>query len=150
MFQLREPRENELVALSDLCMRSKAVWGYDGVFMRACRAELTLTADDLRTSRVQVAEAGSEIVGVAQVSMSDGVAHLEKLFVEPGRLRGGAGRELFAWSKKAAAGLGAKVLVIDADPGAADFYRRMGARDDGVASSGSIPGRFLPRLVLDI
>lgn len=41
-------------------------------------------------------------------------------------------------------------MTIDADPGAADFYRRLGAIDDGVAASTVIPGRFLPRLKLDL
>jgi hypothetical protein len=39
---------------------------------------------------------------------------------------------------------------IDADPATAPFSRRLGARDVGVAPSGSIAGRMLPRLVLDV
>ncbi len=150
MFHLREPRASELTALSDLCMRSKAVWGYDDAFMQACRAELTLTQEDMSASRLQVGEADDVIVGVAQVSAAGDVAYLEKLFVEPDRLRSGAGRALFAWAVRTAKDMGADRLVIEADPGAAAFYRRMGARDDGVAPSASIPGRTLPRLVLDL
>ena len=41
-FRLRAARVEELDALSTLCLRSKAVWGYDKEFMNACRAELTL------------------------------------------------------------------------------------------------------------
>jgi hypothetical protein len=36
--------------------------------------------------------------------------------------------------------------MVDADPYAAAFYRRCGAIDVGLVPSGSIPGRFLPRL----
>ena len=39
---IRTPRPDELSSLSDLCFRSKAVWGYDAAFMEACRGELTL------------------------------------------------------------------------------------------------------------
>jgi GNAT superfamily N-acetyltransferase len=148
MLILRAPRVDELEALTDLCLRSKAVWGYDRAFMEACRDELTLTQEDLRETKLQVAERDGAIVGVAQVSADGATAHLEKLFVEPGQLRGGTGHALFDWAKGAAATLGAKHLVIEADPDAAPFYRRMGARDDGVAPSGSIPGRVLPRLRL--
>jgi hypothetical protein len=35
--RLRAPRLDELEALSDLCLRSKAVWGYDAAFLEACR-----------------------------------------------------------------------------------------------------------------
>jgi len=41
-------------------------------------------------------------------------------------------------------------MVIESDPGAAPFYRRMGAVDDGVATSASIPGRTIPRLKLTL
>ena len=150
MLRLRAPQLQELDALTALCLRSKAVWGYDAAFMRACRAELTLTPRDLETSRLQVAEANGVIAGLAQVTLDDDGAHLEKLFVEPAVMRSGAGRQLFAWATLVARELGATVLVIDSDPGAAAFYRRMGAVDAGVVASGSIPGRFLPRLVLTL
>ncbi|MDZ4869600.1 MAG: GNAT family N-acetyltransferase [Alphaproteobacteria bacterium] len=147
---LRAPRAAELTALTDLCLRSKAVWGYDRAFMEACRVELTLTQEDLRETVLQVAERDGAIVGMAQISAEGGTGYLDKLFIEPGQLRAGAGRTLFAWARTAAAKLGATRLVIEADPDAAPFYRRMGARDDGTAPSGSIPGRVLPRLVLPL
>jgi N-acetylglutamate synthase-like GNAT family acetyltransferase len=150
MLILRAARAGELDALTDLCLRSKAVWGYDRAFMDACRDELTLTQEDLHTTKLQVAERDGGVIGVAQVSAEGATAHLEKLFVGPGQLRAGAGRRLFEWAKVAAVDLGATHLVIEADPDAAPFYRRMGARDDGVAASGSIPGRVLPRLRLDL
>lgn len=147
---LRPARESDLAALSALCFRSKAVWGYDAAFMEACRAELTLAASDLQDSSIQVAEIGGLIVGVVQVSMSGGAASLEKLFVSPDAMRSGPGKLLFAWAVETARERGAHTLVIDSDPGAADFYRRMGARDAGLAPSGSIPGRWLPRLEFDL
>ncbi len=150
MVRLRAVLSHELSALTELCLRSKAVWGYDQSFMDACRAELTLMPRDLTSSKLQVAERDGAVVGVAQVSMDDGVAHLDKLFIEPKLLRSGAGRALFEWARSMARELGATALMIEADPGAADFYRRMGALDDGVAPSGSIPGRVLPRLRLEL
>jgi hypothetical protein len=39
-------------------------------------------------------------------------------------------------------------MVIEADPDAVGFYRRLGAVDYGTAPSGSIPGRLIPRLKL--
>jgi hypothetical protein len=36
---IRAPRADELSRLSDLCFRSKAVWGYDAAFTEACRDE---------------------------------------------------------------------------------------------------------------
>jgi hypothetical protein len=44
--------------------------------------------------------------------------------------------------------LGAHLLIIESDPGAAQFYEAMGAQRAGTAPSGSISGRELPRLVV--
>lgn len=147
---LRPARVEELELLSDLCLRSKAVWGFDDAFLAACRAELTLRPADLSTTKIQVAEHGGRVLGVVQISVDGTNAQLEKLFIEPASLRGGVGRELFAWACAEARGAGARALVIEADPGATDFYRRIGASDDGMAPSGAIPGRTIPRLKLKL
>jgi len=150
MITLRSPEPNEAAALTDLCLRSKAVWGYDIRFMEACRAELTFAPADLHSPRIQIAEADGHVIGLVEVTPSGKDAELAKLFVAPTNLRAGAGRKLFEWAKATARTFGASVLTIDADPNAANFYRRMGAVDDGVVPSGTIPGRSLPRLVLHL
>ncbi|ANW01650.1 GNAT family N-acetyltransferase [Bradyrhizobium icense] len=150
MLALRPARPEEGPALTELCLRSKAVWGYDDTFMQACGKELTLTPATILASHVQVAELDGRLAGVAEVKSSGDTAQLEKLFVEPGLLRTGAGRKLLDWAKATARAAGATALVIEADPDAADFYRRMGAVDDGLVPSGSIPGRLIPRLNLPL
>lgn len=142
-----------LPALSALCLRAKAVWGYDAAFLEACRAELTLRPEELETGRIAVALSGPRITGIVQVGLAEGPgcarADLMKIFVEPEALGRGIGRMLFAHAVQEARGLGARLLEIEADPGAEPFYLRMGARRVGLAPSGSIPGRQLPLLRLD-
>jgi GNAT superfamily N-acetyltransferase len=150
MIQLRDALPNELSGLNELCLRSKAVWGYDDAFMAACRDELTLHPDELRNSHLQVAERDGAIVGVAQVKIADDRnADLMKLFVEPGSLGTGVGRLLFEWATAKARGLGAVRMIIEADPGATPFYERMGAHRAGFAPSQSIARRVLPRLLVE-
>jgi GNAT superfamily N-acetyltransferase len=148
MITLRGPRPDEAAALTDLCLRSKAVWGYDAQFIEACRSELTFLPAQLRSRSIQVADADGHAIGVVEVVVAGDVAEMAKLFVDPARLRAGVGRRLLAWARAHARASGADRMTIEADPGAADFYRRMGAADDGFAPSGSIPGRLLPRLVM--
>jgi hypothetical protein len=57
---------------------------------------------------------------------------------------------LFDWAIDVARENGATQLIIDSDPCAAPFYRRMGAYDLGQAPSGSVPGRMLPRLAINL
>jgi len=147
---LRPPTVEELPTLSALCLRSKAVWGYGSGFMEACCSELTIQACELQSTSIAVAEENGKIVGVAQVKVNGGEADLLKLFVEPTMLRGGVGMQLFHWATSEATAMGAYRMLIEADPDAAPFYRRMGAKDCGFAPSGSIPGRMLPKLVKEM
>lgn len=147
---IRAPTFSELSDLSDLCFRSKAVWGYDKKFMEACRGELSFEPRDLELTPIAVAELNGKAIGVAQVKVVDGEADLLKLFVEPGALRCGTGKALLVWATDVAIKLGATQLTIDADPDAAPFYRKMGAYDVGQAPSGSVPGRMLPKLVMNL
>jgi GNAT superfamily N-acetyltransferase len=147
---IRAPTIEELASLSELCLRSKAVWGYNEEFLEACRGELSFDQRDLHLTPIAVAEHGGKLVGVAQVKVVGNQADLLKLFVEPSALRRGVGRTLLAWAINVARENGATRLVIDSDPGAAPFYRRMGAYDVGGARSGSIPGRMLPKLAINV
>jgi GNAT superfamily N-acetyltransferase len=150
VIQLRDARKSELPGLSELCLRSKAVWGYDDAFMTACRPELTLRPDELQSTYLQVAVRDSTAIGLAQVKVIDTDADLLKLFVEPALLRSGVGRLLFEWAAARARALGAVRMIIEADPGAAAFYERMGARHVGFAASQSIAGRMLPRMQMEL
>ncbi len=150
MIALRDVQQDELPSLGELCLRSKAVWGYDDAFMTACRTELTLRPDELQSTHLQVAERNSTVVGLAQVKVTGADADLLKLFVEPALLRSGVGRLLFKWAAARARGLGAVRMIIEADPGAAPFYERMGAYYAGFAPSQSIPGRLLARMQMEL
>jgi GNAT superfamily N-acetyltransferase len=149
MIQLRDARQDELSRLGELCLRSKAVWGYDDAFMAACRTELTLHPDELQSTHLQVAERGTTVVGLVQLKVTNTDANLLKLFVEPALLGSGIGRLLLEWATSTARALGAVRMIIEADPGAATFYERMGARHAGFAPSQSIPGRMLPRMQME-
>ena len=118
--------------------------------MEACRGELSLEPRDLQLTPIAVAECDGKPIGVAQIKVVDDEADLLKLFVEPAALHSGIGKALFVWATDVAKKLGATRLTIDADPDAAEFYRRMGAYDIGQASSGSVPGRMLPKLAMNL
>ncbi len=150
MIKLRDVRPDELRSLSELCLRSKAVWGYDDAFMAACRTELTLLPAEILSTHLQVAELDTEVIGLAQVKVSGTSADLLKLFIAPAQLKAGVGRLLFEWATAKARSLGAVRMMIEADPGAAPFYERMGARHAGFTASQSIAGRMLPRLQLEM
>lgn len=142
----------DLPALSALCLRSKAVWGYDAAFLEACRDELTLRPGDLKASAVGLAVLAGVPLAVAQVGPADeeGAAELWKLFIAPEAIGQGLGRAMMVWARAAARACGARHLYIVSDPGAEGFYLRQGAVRSGETPSSSIPGRKLPRLRLTV
>lgn len=139
---LRPATPDEHAALSDLCLRSKAYWGYERSFLEACRSELSVRPGD----DVIVAERDGILAGMAQITLTAEVADLEKLFVDPPFIGLGLGRHLFERCASEARRMGVNRLTIEADPGAVQFYEAMGAIRVGTAPSASIPGRMLPLL----
>jgi GNAT superfamily N-acetyltransferase len=149
-LQLRAGRSDEARLLSDLALRSKGYWGYDQAFLDACRAELTLTPEQVERQRVTVAERDGRVVGFYALvgQPPDGV--LEQLFVEPDHIGSGIGRALWRHAVQVASRLGFQRLTLDADPGAEPFYLAMGARRCRLVPSGAIPGRVIPQLEYEI
>jgi len=141
--------DQDLAALSDLCLRAKAVWGHDSAFLNSRRAELTLTRADLATPVAVVRDAGG-FAGVAQLCGQAEACSLDKLFVDPERQRQGVGRALLGWACDAARAQGAARLLIDSDPGAIGFYTRHGAVYLHDVPSEPPAGRTLPRLGLTL
>jgi len=150
-MEIRIAKPGEAASLSALCVRSKAHWGYDAAFMRMSAASLQVSEVDIVAGRVVVAidDAGRPI-GVAGVVSDGETADLDVLFVDPPAIGSGAGRRLFEAAVQLARRLGAKRMTVLADPHAAAFYERMGARFLRNAPSDAIPGRILPLYEYDL
>jgi N-acetylglutamate synthase-like GNAT family acetyltransferase len=130
-FYIRLARVEEAAALSDLCFRSKAVWGYDREFMALMPAALEVVPEHIAAGDVWIATgADGQIAGVVALAPGDApdTLNLNKLFVEPRHIRSGVGRALLAHAVAEARQRGAERLTILADPNAAGFYeQRRGA-----------------------
>ena len=147
---LRPARPDEAEVLTELVLRSKAHWGYSEEFMESCREELTIHAHTMVASRMTVAEAEGRVVAVATLEGEPPRAELGSLFVDPEMIGKGIGRQLLQYMLEMARGIGARSVVLDADPNAEPFYEAMGFVRAGVVPSGSIPGRTLNRYALDL
>jgi predicted N-acetyltransferase YhbS len=148
-ISIRPARRGETAALSALCVRSKAHWGYDDAFMRLSHASLQIDPDAVARARVLVAVDGrDQPLGVADCTPLEapGIFDLLHLFVDPQILRQGVGQALFGAACAWCVAQGGTTLMILSDPNAALFYQRLGARLIGEAPSDAIPDRLLPLL----
>ena len=145
--RVRPARVEEAAALSELCFHSKQVWGYDDTFMAQARQALRVKPKEIAAGNVWVAAAADQsIAGIVSLAPGGepGTLDLDKLFIGPAWIGGGVGRLLLAHAIGEARRRGATRLTILADPNAAAFYERNGARKIGMAPSDAIPGRFVP------
>ena len=149
-LRVRPARVEEAAALSKLALRSKAHWGYDAVFIDACRDDLTLSGDDIRRGLVFVLEDDGHMVGFYALWGADDEALLTDLFVEPGRIGHGYGRRLWDHGIETARRLGYPVVTLHSDPYAEGFYLAMGAERIGLVPSTVFPDRLLPIMRFDL
>jgi GNAT superfamily N-acetyltransferase len=146
--EVRTARLDEAEALTELALRSKASWGYSAEFMAASRVELTVSAERMAAWDFWVAELGGELAGMIALSQEDGRAAIEDFFVDPRFQKRGVGAALMAVLLATCRERAVTALDVDADPNAEAIYARFGFRTVGRTPSGSIPGRFLPRMEL--
>ena len=144
---IRCARSEEAGRLTALALRSKAHWGYDAAFMRACVPALTVTAERLKAEPFFVLEQAGAIAGFGALRIDGAHAELTNLFVEPEAIGRGYGRRLWRYAIELARGLGARRMFIASDPFAEPFYRAMGAERIGETPSDAIPGRVIPLLM---
>jgi GNAT superfamily N-acetyltransferase len=129
--------------LTELTLASKAHWGYDRDFMDLARPSLTVTPEYLEANDCWVAEIDGVTLGwFSLVPIGDGLL-LDNFFVLPAHIGSGLGRLLWEEALRRAKAAGVDRVTLEADPNAAGFYERMGARRTGSVTAPAT-GRQLP------
>ena len=150
-FKIRKAQLSEAELLSNLALRSKAYWGYSAEFIDACRSELTYSQEELRNNHFFVAEMENLIIGFYALEvLSTTAIELLALFIDPAYINQGYGRKLIAHAKFIARKLDYKVIVIQGDPNAKNFYLKVGGKLTGERKSASIQERYLPTFVIEL
>jgi len=142
---IRTATVDEADALTAIAMAAKRHWGYPEDWIKRWEADLTITSDFVSQNSVFVAEEAGEARGFYALSVQDGKAELEHMWVKPQYIGTGIGKELFLHAMDRVTELRVNEVNITADPNAAAFYEHMGAERVGDVES-SIEGRKLPRL----
>lgn len=153
-IRLRQARPGDEAALTDLSLRSKQSNGYDDAFMAACVEELTVTPERLAEGEYWIAEMGDDGAMCGCVCLLPDPAtrtgEVHAFFIEPAFKRKGIGRVLWHKLLERAKAQGLTMLHLDADPFAVPFYEAQGFRITGTSPSGSIPGREIPLMQIDL
>ena len=126
---IRPAHADEGERLREITAAAKGHWGYEPGRVDAWAAALDLSPERLAGAHAFVAAADGGAIGWAEIlPPAGGICVLEHLWVEPARMRHGAGTALFRHAAGAAAGLGAREMEWEAEPNALPFYARVGGR----------------------
>ena len=147
---IRRAAVDEASVLTTIALEAKRYWGYPEHWIKHWESDLTVSPEFIRDNHVYVAEDDGEVRGFYALCVSAGLTHkaeLEHMWVAPAYIGTGIGKELFLDAMERAAALDVRDVELSADPNAAGFYTRMGAKQIGDVDS-PIDGeeRKLPRL----
>lgn len=148
---IRRATAAEAALLTTIALEAKRYWGYPEHWIKHWEADLTITADFIRDNHVYVAESDGEVRGFYALCVTGSdAAELEHMWVTPDCIGTGIGKELFLDAMERAVALEVRGVEISADPNAAGFYERMGAKQIGEVDA-PVDGqaRKLPRLKIE-
>ena len=146
-FSIVRAKPSDAAALTALAFAAKRHWEYPESWMEAWTDQLTITPEFILRHPTVVAKRDGELLGVAGFEITGDDALLLHLWVEPAAMRQGIGAALFAECEANARRAGAVRLIVESDPHAEGFYRKMGARLRGrVPAHVQNVERFLPKL----
>lgn len=117
---------------------SKSVWSYSSDYLNAALPLLEVDLDYLTENLAfEILEHNGDTIGFFSIVEKDGDKYLDHLWIEPSRLRKGAGRMACEFIFQLAARKGWNRLFVLPDPPAVGFYEKLGF----VSTGQSIPSR---------
>jgi GNAT superfamily N-acetyltransferase len=138
VLSIRQAELHEREALRQLQYRASLVWDEYRELLLADPDAIDIPVGEFAAGRIFVAERDGVAVGFAvTLQREDGDSELDGLFVEPGAWRTGIGTVLVHEAQRRAAGEGAALLHVIANPLAEAFYLAC-----GFAFSGAVQTRF--------
>lgn len=131
----------DLAQLNELTRTSKGYWGYDAEFMDAFMEVFAVKPQSLKDGVYVLMNYGSELVGFYGFAQQDSIV-LDYFFIDPIYISKGFGRQMWAHAVKTAANHNWKHFTLWSDPGADEFYVKMGCEKIGEKASPLASNRF--------
>jgi GNAT superfamily N-acetyltransferase len=131
LLPIRRAQPEEAAALTQIALEAKRYWGYPEHWIKHWESDLTISPEFINENHVYVADVEGELRGFYALCVTKGTAEFEHLWVLPTHIGTGVGKELFLHAMNRASELNVLSIELTADPNAAGFYERMGAKQIG-------------------
>ena len=151
-LRMRRALAGDSERLTQIARAAKAHWGYPEAWLTAWKPILRITPEYAERQLVYVGVLGHEMVGFYALEPRDDRWSLEHFWVDPRWHGRGVGRHMYGHAVDRVRTIRPGVMVIEADPYAAGFYSRMGARQKGTvpAPVDGDPDRTLPVFEVEV
>jgi len=147
---IQAPKPEEASELNTLMRSSKSYWGYLDEWLELWDDELTITPDTMLSRAFYAGRIARELIFFYSIrQLSEHRYDLADCWVAPDYIGQGYGAILFEHLNTTLKSLNCHTLVIESDPNAEGFYKRMGAVRVGEKQS-KIEGRVLPILEYEV
>lgn len=141
MMTISKAKNTDAEKLTALTIRSKSHWGYSAEQIEEWNDVLTITVDYIEND---------ELIGYYSFFKLDGKSvKLDNVFIDPPFMGKGYGKKLMNDFYYRIQQIGFKKIILDSDPHAEEFYKKLGFKVVGQLAS-SIKNRFLPIMELDV
>jgi GNAT superfamily N-acetyltransferase len=130
-MQIIHAKPEDADALTAIAFAAKRHWGYPERWIEGWRDILTMRPEFIAANVAYSATENGRAVGFYLLTTESDGMHLDHLWVLPRAMRRGVGRALFQHAVEQVRNLGHHEIKIEADPNAAGFYERMGAKRIG-------------------
>ncbi len=136
--------------LTEIALKSKAIWGYSDELIESWREDLTVTPKMFKEWNVCNYIVDSEIAGFYILNRANiRTSFLEFLFVSPKFINQGIGTQLLNHAIDYCIKGSSAILNVLSDPNAKAFYEKHGFKVIAERES-SVSGRFLPEMEFEI
>lgn len=151
MMEIVRATPADAARLTEIAFAAKRHWGYPEHWIQTWRDILTMRPEFIGANLAYSAMEDGRAVGFYLLTTESDGLHLDHLWILPSAIGRGIGRALFEHAAEQGKRLGFETIKIEADPNAAGFYERMGARRVGTQVT-EIEGerRELPLLVYEV
>lgn len=147
-MRIETAQKEDSVTLTDITYKGKAFWGYSAEQLERWKNELTISPEYIEKHETYKLLIEHETIGYYSfLKIDDDTIKLDNIFLLPEYIGKGYGRILMLDCIHKSKILQAKRIILDAEPNAEGFYKRLGFETYNRMES-SIKRRLLPQMEL--
>jgi ribosomal protein S18 acetylase RimI-like enzyme len=136
-MNITKAKKTDAAKLTDLTIRSKSYWDYSAEQIEEWNEVLTITVEYIENNEVYQLIDNSQLIGYYSfLKLNESVVKLDNIFIDSPFIGKGYGKKLMEDLYDRIQQKGFEKIVLDSDPQAEAFYKKIGFKVVGQLASG--------------